>query len=330
MSIEELTQDPKIWEVARYFAIAMGEVPNSFSATIRTLMGDHQKDPEQYSRGGGFLATRLLKSPSLAVPLLFASKTFHPDKVRSETVTPAELLSMYRPLELAALFGTMYAFRKARRRAPADSWAPLAKVLMDASDLGGLVGLAIPKIGFAHGLLAGAFTYISITPFILQNPKAYKEYRRKLGSKGPRYDMKAEIETLGCTHAHVASFILPSLGFGVDLAQSVTEGMMAELGAAPPVESPAYKSYIAMMWINSLLKSGEVPDITHKGGFYPLKADLDNLLSAANAIKNSGSTYAWLDKGKVDEPSGAATSGDEAEIPAEEIPEELQKEIDNS
>ena len=55
----------------------------------------------------GFLATRLLKSPSLAVPLLYATKTFHPDKVKSDNLTPGDILSLYRPLELAALFGTM-------------------------------------------------------------------------------------------------------------------------------------------------------------------------------------------------------------------------------
>lgn len=330
MTNEELTQDPKIWEVARYFAIAMGEVPNSFSTTIRTLMGDHQKDPEHYSRGSGFLATRLLKSPALAVPLLYATKTFHPDKVKSDNLSPGDILSLYRPLELAALFGTMYAFRKARRRAPADNWAPLSKSLIEASDIGGLVGLAMPKIGFAHGLLAGAFTYISITPYMLQNPKPYKEYKRKAAAKGARYDFNLELELLGCTHAHVCSFILPALGFGVDLSRSVTEGLMGEIGTPPAIDSDSFRTYIAMIWINSLMKTGTVPDITHKGGFYPLKADLDKLLAAVKTIKEKGSQHAWLDKGKTDEPVGPAASVDDVEIPAEEIPDEVRREIEGS
>jgi hypothetical protein len=66
MSIEQMTRDPKVWEVARSYAIAMGEVPNSFGTTVRTLISDHLKDPNNYSRGSVFLAGRLLKSQSVS------------------------------------------------------------------------------------------------------------------------------------------------------------------------------------------------------------------------------------------------------------------------
>jgi hypothetical protein len=133
----------------------------------------------------------------------------------------------------------------------------------------------MPKVGFAAGLLAGAFNYISIVPFMLQNPKVFKDYKRKCAAKGVKYDLKLEMEMMGCTHAHVCSFILPALGLGVAASQLVTEGLLCELGPIPTPDKDPYRVYIATVWINSLMKNGAIPDITHKGGFYPLKADLD-------------------------------------------------------
>lgn len=318
MGTETSVDQEKVWEAARFYSIAMGEVPNSFCTTIRTLVQDHAKDPSNYTAGSRFSISRLLRSKSLSVPLRHATALWYPGAAAaSPTSTSEDFLTLYKPLDLAAVLGVLYTYRKAKRRCPAEQWAPLSKQLWKAVDTGALVGVAIPKIGLAYGLFAGAFTYLSIAPFMLQNAAGYKNYRKKMGKK--RYSMSTELEMLGCTHAHTCSFLLPALGYGVGLSQSVTEGLLAEIGTAPEANEDRYRIHIARIWTETLIDTGAIPDITHKGGFYPLKADLDRMLSAIAGLSEEDS---WLEKGKSDEPEAAQPEVSDAETA------ELQRELE--
>lgn len=291
----------------------MGEVPNSFVTTIRALVADEAKTPGQYGPASTFSASRLLKSPALSIPIGYASALFHPTRQPQND----RYTELYAPLDLAALLATLYTYRKARKRAAEELWKPFAPHVCNAIDIGGLVGLAIPQIGFAYGMLAGAFSFLSIAPFMIQDPRVYKAFKRKvLGKK--RYDMAVELKELGCTHAHVCSFLIPALGLGVDLAKTIMEGLLAEVGTAPAPNEERYRVYIARIWIESLMNTGNIPDITHKGGFYPLKADLTRLLERVEA---RASLTPWLERGKDDGPAGSRAAGEEA---ADEVAKELE------
>ncbi len=300
----------KQWEAARYFAISFGEVPNSFSSTIRGLIADDAKSADSYSQGSKFMAGRLLKSASISTPLRLAMQLYFPDKAAAlQNPTPESFLSFFKPIEMAALLGVVYAFKKVKRRAPADEWEQFSKTLTRCVDMGGLVGRALPKVGFSLGLLVGAFSGIAQVPFMLQNAKDFKNYRRKLGKTVP-FDFNLQLESFGCTHAHVCSMLLPNLGYGVALSQLIAEGLMGELVTPPGPEKEIYRSYIANIWIRSLFSTSQIPDIVHKGGYYPLKADLDRMLQGVEAAQN---TQSWLESAKVDElveesaPDGSST-----------------------
>ncbi|MBX7144968.1 MAG: hypothetical protein K1X79_10990 [Oligoflexia bacterium] len=319
---EERSEEQKVWDAARYYAGAFGSVPNSFSTTIRSLISDHQANPNEYSNAGRFLAGRLVRSPSMQVRLQYAIATYKPEVALAGEPSPAEYLKVLKPYDLAALFGTIYSYRKFRKRCDAQEFSILSKIIQEAADVGGLLGLAIPKIGFACGLLAGAFSIMSICPMMLQDIKAFKEYKRKTKPKGFRYNLQFELETFQTTHAHICSWIIPPLGYGVQLARPMTEGFLGELSGIAPVDAEAYKFYITMIWIESLLKTGNPPEIVHKGGYYPVKTDMDKLLAAVADIQGSGSKHSWLEKGKED--AGAQES---EEIPDEEIPDEIRKQL---
>lgn len=288
----------KVWELAKYFAISFGEVPNSFSGTIRALVADDAKSSDAYSTGSRFMAGRLLKSSSVAVPLRGATQLFFPDKADAvQNASPEAFLALYKPVETAALLGVVYAYKKVKKRSPSEEWEHFSSVLTRCIDLGGLIGRALPRVGFSLGLLAGAFTAICQVPFLLQNPKEFKAYRRKLGKTQP-YDLALQLESFGCTHIHIATMLLPTLGYGVPLSKLVTEGLMGEILTAPTPDSEMYRSYIAAVWLKGLYATGAVPDMVHKGGFYPLKADLDRLLEGVAKTQNSPS---WLESIKADE-----------------------------
>lgn len=319
---DERSEEQKVWDAARYYAGAFGSVPNSFSTTIRSLLADHSVNPSEYSNAGRFLAGRLLRSPSMQIPIQHALMTYVPELAPQAGAQSADYLKVLKPYDLAALFGTIYSFRKFRKRCDSQEFGILSKLIQEATDVGGLLGVAIPKLGFGNGVLAGAFSLMSICPMMLQDLKAFKDYKRKTKPKGFRYNLQLELETFQTTHAHICSWIVPPLGYGVQLARPMTEGFLAELSGVAPMDAEAYKFYICMVWIDSLLKTGNPPDITHKGGYYPVKAEMDKLLAAVADIQGSGSKHAWLEKGKED-----AAAPEVEEIPEEEIPDEIRKQL---
>lgn len=316
----EQNDEQKVWEAARYFAGAFGSVPNSFSTTIRTLLADHQKNPDTYSNAGRFLAARLIRSSAMQSRFFYAVQTFFPERALAADAQPTDYLSVFKPYEVATIFGIVYAYTKLRKRCDKTEFGFLSKNIQEACEIGGHLGRSIPKIGFANGILAGTFSLLSICPFMLQDLKGYKEYKKKTKPKGMRYNLNMELEQFYTTHAHVCSWLIPPLGFGVPLARPLTEGFLGELNTPPPPTEESYKFYIAMIWIESLLKTGNPPDITHKGGFYPMKDDMEELIAAVAEIQDTGSKHNWLEKVKED-----AQSGDEAL--EEEIPEEIRKQI---
>jgi hypothetical protein len=102
----------------------------------------------------------------------------------------------------------------------------------------------------------------------------------------------------------------------------MTEGFLGEMNTPPLPTDESYKFYISMVWIEALLKTGNPPEITHKGGFYPMKDDMEELVAAVAEIRDAGSKYNWLEK--VKEEAGASE-----EVVDEEIPDEIKKQLQN-
>ena len=92
-------------------------------------------------------------------------------------------------------------------------------------------------------------------------------------------------------------------------------------------------------WTRGGNDTGQAPQITHKGQYYPLKADLDRLCEETKAINANGSKFAWIEKEKdalpqqmagkrdatKDLPGAAQT--EETEVIESEPPKEVTEEL---
>ncbi len=288
-------------QTARAYAGLIGEIPSSFTSTLRTLILDEEKSGGKLSSSGRFLALRLLKGPSLLASFYFAGLTYRQTKLAElGPVTPQTLIKVFTPYEIAGLIGAIYLYRKIRALVPESSWADISQLVRPTMEMGGHLGTSLPRIGFTIGLYSGGLAPLSLALFQKHDEKTYKEYRRHLRSSKLSEDLQFEMRTWGCTRYNIGSIFIQTLGFGVTTANAYSAGMSCAHPLGEGLSSEAYRFKIASIWLASLLGSGKVPEITHKGEYYPTQTASSVLTQEATYIREKGSKHSFLDRVKDD------------------------------
>lgn len=322
------------WDEAIKIASLIGEIPSLFSTCIRGLMAD-SREGEALSRGARHSLKVLMLGSSLKSSLLFAGKTFKPDLTKDDSfASPEAAAKIFKLGEIANIIALLFLYRRVQKtfgETHEDRWLEISKTLGIEAEIGGHLGFAIPKIGFSWGLMIGSMRHFGTFLLVASQPKAFQKYRVDMKMAKKEYDLAYELDVWGCTHLQVASIVLQTLGMGVNLAQALPIGTEAKLDNTLPTD--IYRVRITTEWIKTLRKTGMQPEMTHRGDFYPLKKDLDGLLTLITEINSKGSRYNWLNKGKDDMPkasskAAAATTpapADEADEVSDEELEELEE-----
>jgi hypothetical protein len=288
-------------EVARAYAGLIGEIPSSFSSTLRVLITDEEKHGGALSSTGRYLATRLLKSRGVLSAMYYGALTFREEKLNSLGGPSLEnLTKSFSPMELAGLIGLLYLYRRVRSFSAPALWSELQPRIRAMLEMGGHVGAAIPRIGLTMGTFVGCFTDMTLCLFQKQDEKAFKEYRRHLKSSNLPYDLPGEMALWGCTRFNVGSVLLQMLGFGVATANAYSQGLSCEHPLGEGLIPEAYRFKICAVWIEALLNTGAVPEMTHRGEFYPTQAASAVLLREAAIVKEKGTKHAFIEKTKED------------------------------
>lgn len=232
--------------------------------------------------------------------LYWAARTYRNFAIADKpSLSVTDLVEPYAPYDLAALLGLMYLYKKLKRRAQPEDWAALAAPLHLNVDIGGFLGDSMVNIGFGNGILVGAIRHLSIATILIHDKKGVKEYRIHCKMKRTEFDPLFEFGRWGCTHAQISSILIQSLGFGISAAEAFSTGLGTEI-PTDRLKKSAYMARIAPIWIQSLRDKGIVPDMVHRGDFYPLTDSLNRLLTEAKRVKEKGSRYTWLDRSKDD------------------------------
>lgn len=287
----------------RRYAALYGEIPSSFSSLIRLLMTD-QSTSGSISFSASWQLLRLLRGASFRAPVSFAVKTFHKGALSAGNhLGPKETVALFQPADLAGILGTLYLYRRARRiqeTAKNDHWEDLYQQIHSRSEAGAFVGCSMERVGLGFGLLVGSLRQLGMWPFSFHDSKGFTEYKRSLRKASLPFDLAFEKERWGCTHADVASHLLISLGYSREFAEQFALGLsVPEL----PSESKAahvYKVKITDVWIDSLLATGAIPDMTHSGNYYPKEDERNLLVKEVTSTRSAGSQFFWLEKGKND------------------------------
>jgi len=296
-----LLNTPESWEAARRYAALLGTVPASFQTTIRTLRSEHAAGSKSVTQASSFNVGRLVKSQSVKAALYFATRTYHAETIQSKPLlTDRDLINLYQPGDLAALFAVLYVYRKAQRVCSNEEWQFITKTLHDQTDLAAFIGAAIPRIGLSLGLIVGAMLPLGFAFIAKLKEKEYREYRRLLKSKGITADLGEEQQRFGCTAVQVASILVQATGFGIPYSDALTRGITTFDIYDKALEGDALAVKTLHVWVESMQASGAAPDLRHRGEFYPLKEVLDRLVSQVEKVRGNGSLFRWLDKNKDD------------------------------
>ena len=326
---------PESWDAARRYAAQLSTVPASFQTTIRTLSSEHVAGNKSESQASYFNVGRLVKSQSVKAALYFASRTYHAEVIQPKAfLSDRDLVNLYQPGDLAALFAVLYVYRKAQRVCTNDEWQFITKMLHDQADIAAFIGGAIPRMGLSLGLILGALRPVGFAFIAKLKEKDFREYRRYLKTKGIFSDLAEEQQRFGCTAIQVASILVQSTGFGIPFADALTRGATTFDVYDKTLEGEALAVKTLDVWLQSMINTGNAPDLRHRGEFYPLKEVLDRLLSQVERVRSNGSLFAWLDKNKDDispektpqlfQKDAAPSAAPEA---AGEVDEEVVKEL---
>lgn len=300
---KEAEQDS--WSIANRYAELYGNMPSSFTSTIRGLTKD-----ETSAQNIRWQLRRLLRSDSVRAPFYFAARTFKKEKLPANAhLNPDALLDVFLPREVAAIVALLYLYRRAKKLCDPKEFELLTGDLAVRSEAGGFLGMSMPNIGFTLGLLAGTARPLALAAFLLHDEKGFSEYRRRLKVTSAICDLPAEVQRWGCSHNQVASSLLIKLGFTSDTAESVHLGFGMKELKDEKSHMGAYAVKCTEVWTNAVLKTVKPPDIVHSGNFYPLKEDLAVLLQHAKELSERGSQYTWLEKKRSDLPAGTVPAG---------------------
>ncbi len=289
------------WEEARKVSSLVSNVSSLFSTAIRFLKKDAESGAKTLSASSKYCLSRLVSANSFKAPVYFAAMTFQPESINQNGyVSPTDLASTFSPDEMATVVALLYLYRRIQKSCDEAEWNELSKQLHLHAELAGYIGRAIPNIGLSRGLILGSIRHLSLGLFLSVHKKSFVQYRRSLKIKKISFDLAEESSIWRCNHLQVASLLVQSLGLGGNLSKSITTGLLVTGLSDSEIDDEAYKMRILWTWVESLKRTGQPPQITHRGSYYPLKQDLDRLLSCVQTMKQNGPSCLFFAKGKDD------------------------------
>ncbi len=292
---------PKSWEISRAYAQKLGAMPQSFTSIIRMLLVDHEKNNGEVSNANVTQAGLLLNSESLKAMYYYSLKTFRAERLASEGhLTKRKLTSFFTAHELACIMAMSLLYRRCKKLVPAEKFSEIASNTQIRINAGGYVGQTIPHIGLGWGMLAGAVRLLGEVAFMLHDSAGYEKYLTHKSNKDLDFDVDFETSRWGCTSIQIACNLLQELGFGISTGECLIGGLDPRTPEELIQEDKVYRVKVTGVWIEALLSTGDIPQITHRGAYYPMEKDLQKLKIDIQKEPRPGSDENWLDKNKND------------------------------
>ena len=293
--------DLACWEEGRHIASLLTLTPNAFTTCIRFLRKDARENKGAPSAVTKYCLGVLLRNATVKSAIYHAALTYKPEMLAMYSVLDKQaFFEIFSASEYASLLGMLLLYRRVQKGCPPESFKPMADVLNSFTDIGGHLGIAIPEIGFANGVIIGAIRHLAAAMFLGIDEKNFKKMRRSLKIEDRLFDPDTEIKLWKSSYIHIASNMIQLLGLGVDLASSLAQGLFPTIKEETEMSKEVFRVRITVEWLESLYKTGAPPNIVHKGEYYPRAQALKVLTERVDEVRAGGSKYSWLSKTKAD------------------------------
>jgi hypothetical protein len=293
-------EDELSWLQAQAYASQIGRMPNFFSAAVRLLVADHQKNERALRPVTKYLVSQALRGKKILSMLYYATLQLKPKELEGrKNIRLGELINLYEPYDIAVLYGIYLIYRRALKALDLDH-ARIRKILphlQEEVQLGGIIGAAIPRIGIGNGVLAGTLHQLAILMISGKCPTAVAEYHQQLHKQHKRIDLQNEVERFGCTSLQVGAVLLTKIGFPRSFIETYLGALDPELGMGDTT-GMLHQIRYGKLWINGLVEKKDQPTDVIPGDYYPLLEANNWMLDEAANIE-MGNT-AWIERDGTD------------------------------
>lgn len=246
------------WNIAAKHADTLGTIPNIFTATVRLLISDHSKNSQVTRPATKYITGLSMRGSKVLAMLYYASQQFKPGKIDDrKRVSVGDLIGLYQPFDLAVLYGTFLLYRRAIRglelsRSEFQIFVPGFEA---ESQIGGLVGAALPRIGVGSGLLAGTVHHIAKLMLAVNQSAEVEKYNKYLAGNKLCWDLTYEFGKFGCTTLQIATLLLIRVGFPRRFAETYIGALDEDTGLGDFTSGILYPLFYGRIWIDGLVKS---------------------------------------------------------------------------
>lgn len=282
------------WVRARQYANQIGTLPNVFAAAVRLLLSDHFKHQGNLRPVTKYLVSQALRGKKILSMFYYATAKLKAEQLAAkDSVKMGELVALYEPYDVAVIYGTFLIYRRARKvlEYNADQFAALIPDFRRDSQLGGLVGAAIPKIGIGNGVLAGSLHPLALGLMASKSPQEVNEYCITMKGCERKLDLELEMKLFGCTVFQTAAVLLTKVGFNKAVVESYVGGIdpLLRMGQSEEYDQIRY----ARLWIEGLIDKKAQPLESMPGDYYPLAAAREAM---ETQVHRSNSEISWFER----------------------------------
>lgn len=296
-------EDEQSWRTAKNYAFILEPVPSRLSQAITILEKNHL---ENLLTGQNLVSAESLKSiglidktASLKIPLYFAASKLYPEKFKAaEDDTIKAIISVLEPGLFAALVATIFLFRRVNKLATNHpSWETLSKAFLANTEIGFILGSAIPQVGAADGVLIGGIRFAALASFMLRSSEHYE----KIKKNKHKPDVQNEMQTFKCNHCQISAIILQSLGFSGSTFDYSKALNFTNTELLTDKRLNSWRTAINI--IDSIKeKSYQLKDSSLKRSFRDNTAShLENLQTQILHVLKNGSSFTWITRNSHDD-----------------------------
>jgi hypothetical protein len=286
------------WDRALICSKKIGYVPSAFSQALRLLTNDELNNNGELRAVTKYQVARVFRGPSFMSMLYFLSLAVTEEKIKPfEPITIGDMLGFYKPLDLAAMITCLFLNRRMRKVAP-DAWLEAYPIFSREVQMGAQVGVAVPALGHAPGILMATVRNVSQVLLSLHKPLSFEVFSDTEKATVSYGNDALESQLWGATSTQVATVLLAHLGFrskiGEDLAAAINSREMVADIKDPQVQ----KLRLSLLWSECFFQEAKQPAETLDGAFFPFKKDLARAEAQVKKIRRGA--RGWIDRNRDD------------------------------
>ncbi len=287
------------WRAAVEIMEPFGKVPGNFTESIRFLLQNYEQGGTALPLSAQNHILRLMNNNTIKAAYYFITKYYRPEVLEGkESISTKELFNAYSAIDHAGILTFAYLFRNLSKKTDSEEWEYVETPLAEALALGACVGSSIPEVGLGFGLLCRGLRYLAFAPFLRDNRRGFKEYRRHLKANDLPFDMPFEEKSWACNNIQVAAIIMERMGFSRHMGFQFVAAAEHDAKSTPD-ELFGIRFRMAEALIDHYSETGEVLDNCPAwvGKKFPFSTDArGRLLTKLNQVIPNLNKYDWVSK----------------------------------